>query len=352
MKVTAIWVYPIKALRGVPLRSAHLGPQGVEYDRRFMLCKVDEDGRLSKIQLDRYPACSRFAQEIVGDEIRVRYQPPEEPLVPSRPQQAVVLRVPLDPDASGLDRQVVNLHQGLVNAYRMGPRFDEWFTACFGFRAALLYIGGERRPVLGTFSPRSQPAAVAAPPASDGWLSRLNGYAWGGRDQHQPGPEPDWLAFSDVAAYLVVSEKSLGNVNARLSGGGADAVKFRPNIVVDGEGEFDEDFWAELSIGGRPTLALTKMCTRCTSLNVDYQTGRFGEGEEGALLKKLMSDRRVDMGSKWAPVFGKYGFLVGDLDGVDISVGDEVVVTKRTAERPVSDWPYKDAKAARFYRYS
>ncbi|KAL7937985.1 MOSC domain-containing protein [Trichoderma chlorosporum] len=348
MKVTAIWVYPIKALRGIPLHNARLGPQGVKYDRRFMLLRVGEDGELAKIQLDTYPQCSRFVPEIVGHEIHVRYQPPEEPLVPPRPEQSAVLCVPLDPDVSGLDRRVINLHQGLVSAFRMGAYYDEWFTACFGFPTVLFYIGDERRPVFGTFSPRAQPAAAAAPPAQQGWLPYLSSLAWG----DEPQPEPDWLTFSDMAPYLVATEKSLANVNARLSCGPVDIVKFRPNIVVDGEGEFDEDFWAELSIRGRPTLAMTKMCNRCVSLNVDYETGRFGQGEAGTLLKKLMSDRRVDLGSKWTPVFGKYGFLADGVDGVDVSVGDEVAVTRRTTERPVWDWPFKDKTIARFYRYA
>lgn len=312
---------------------------------------------MAKIQLDRYPECSRFSQEIVGDEIHVRYEAPTQPLAPSCPEQKTVLRVPLDPDVSSLDRQVINLHQAMANVYRMGPDFDQWFTACFGFPTVLLYIGNERRPVFGTFSPRAQPTVAAAPPAQTGWLPYLASFffffVWGGSDQHQPEPEPepDWLTFSDMAAYLVVTERSLSNVNARLSSGPVDVVKFRPNIVVDGEQEFDEDFWAELSIRGHPALAMTKLCNRCTSLNVDYETGRFGEGDQGMVLKKLMSDRRVDAGSKWTPVFGKYGFLVDGLDGFDVSVGDDVAVTKRTTERPVWDWPYKDKTIARFYRY-
>ncbi|GFP53346.1 hypothetical protein ACSS6W_000862 [Trichoderma asperelloides] len=359
MKVTGIWVYPIKGLRGISLHNAHLGSQGVQYDRRFMLFKVKENGDLQKLQLDRFPACSRFIPEIVGDEVHVRYMPPEVPLVPSCPEHRVVLRVPLNPDLSGLSQQVINLHQALVNAYRMGDYFDKWFTACFGFETIFFYIGDERRPVLGTNSPRSQPV-VAAAPSTQGWLPYLYSYIWGGynyvrggNDQRQAEskPEPDWLAFADMAAYLVVTEKSLSNVNARFSNTTVDIVKFRPNIVVDGEVEFEEDFWAELSIGGRPVLALTKLCDRCTSLNVDYDTGRFGEGEKGVLLKKLMVDRRVDVGAKWEPVFGKYAFLVDDLDGADISVGDEVAVTKRTVERPAADWPYKDKTSARFYRY-
>ncbi|KAM0524561.1 hypothetical protein ACHAPE_000658 [Trichoderma viride] len=355
MKVTGIWVYPIKGLCGIPLHNARLGPSGVQHDRRFMLFKVKENGDLQKLQLDRFPACSRFSPEIVGDEIHVRYMPPEVPLVLECLEQSVVLRVPLDPDLSRLDKQVINLHQALVNAYRMGDQFDKWFTACFGFETIFFYIGDERRPVLGTNSPRSQPVAAAAPP-TQGWLPYLYSYIWGGRDQHQSEskPEPDWLAFADMAAYLVVTEKSLRNVNARFSNSNnaVDIVKFRPNIVIDGEVDFDEDFWTELSISGVPILALTKLCDRCTSLNVDYDTGRFGEGEKGSLLKKLMADRRVDVGAKWEPVFGKYAFLVDGLDGADISVGDEVAVTKRTAERPAADWAYADKTIARFYRYS
>lgn len=320
-----------------------------------MLFKVKENGDLQKLQLDKFPACSRFVPDIVDDEIHVRYMPPEVPLVPSCPEQNVLLRVPLNPDLSRLEKQAINLHQALVNAYRMGDSFDKWFTACFGFETIFFYIGDERRPVLGTYSPRSQPLVAAAPP-TQGWIPYLYNYVWGGREQQQAEskPEPDWLTFSDMAAYLVVTEKSLRNVNARFSNtnNAVEIVKFRPNIVVDGEVDFDEDFWAELSINGRPVLALTKLCDRCTSLNVDYDTGRFGEGEKGSLLKKLMADRRVDKGAKWEPVFGKYAFLVDGLHGADVSVGDDVAVTKRTAERPAADWPFADKTIARFYRYS
>lgn len=50
------------------------------------------------------------------------------------------------------------------------------------------------------------------------------------------------------------------------------------------------------------------------------------------MLKKLNSDRRVDRGAKWSPVFGRYSFLAPDCDGQVISVGDEVVVSKRLEE--------------------
>lgn len=112
---------------------------------------------------------------------------------------------------------------------------------------------------------------------------------------------------------------------------------------MDGDVAWDEDFWTELQVygGDKQTaarLALTANCGRCRSINIDYDTGRFGEGEAGTLLKKLMKDRRVDRGNKWSPIFGRYAFLV-PLDAADIAVGDEVSVTKRSAARSVWQWP-------------
>lgn len=119
-------------------------------------------------------------------------------------------------------------------------------------------------------------------------------------------------------------------------------------------------------------LELTANCGRCISINVDYATGRAAAGDQGAALKKLTRDRRVDAGAKYTPIFGRYAFLVGreadgdDDDGdtpesnksgpsgssssssgggagVEICVGDRVAVTRRKGERDVWSWPKYDA---------
>jgi hypothetical protein len=140
-------------------------------------------------------------------------------------------------------------------------------------------------------------------------------------------------------------------------------MRFRPNIVVDSAEPWDEDFWGELLIsgtgdddggGGEPQenrLALTANCGRCASVNIDYNTGRPADGEAGKVLKKLMKDRRVDTGSKWSPIFGRYAFpllhptttttttTVEHPQTPQVAVGDEVTVTKRINERSVWSWP-------------
>lgn len=69
-------------------------------------------------------------------------------------------------------------------------------------------------------------------------------------------------------------------------------------------------------------------CVRCKSINIDYNTGKPGVGAQGEVLKKLQKDRRIDIGSKYSPVFGRYSFWgVGEQDEV-LRVGDRVNVSK------------------------
>lgn len=186
------------------------------------------------------------------------------------------------------------------------------------------------------------------------------------------------ITFADMAPYLVVTEESLHDVSARLAEGvEMDVTKFRPNIVLSGSAEpWEEDFWGGLKIiakddhdgefcndddGGDNDedeseqsndriieLALTSNCARCQSINVDYETGKYGTGETGSVLKQLMRDRRVEKGMKYSPVFGRYAFLVppaplttySQLPGRvarrgKISVGDKVFVSKRNESRTV-----------------
>lgn len=303
-----------------------------------MLCKVDQSGGLTKMQLSEHPECSLFAQQIVHDTIIVQYMTPKNSSLTH--QDTLLLELPLEPALDELERTHVNLHQSLVLAYRMGPKYDLWFSACFGFETALVFIGDGRRPVLGTFSPKSQPAPKS-------WLSSLTTYVSG---HNKNGSGEDWLTFTDCAPYLVATEQSLKNVGARFSNCEVEMHAFRPNIVVDGEAEWEEDFWAELAVNHKQCLVLTKNCNRCTSLNVDYNTGRTAEGERGTVLKKLMSDRRVDAGAKHSPVFGRYGFLTTEAsDGTVVAVGDPVQVTARRTERAIWDWPLHDPRIARYY---
>jgi hypothetical protein len=46
----------------------------------------------------------------------------------------------------------------------------------------------------------------------------------------------------------------------------------------------------------------------------------------------MMRDRRVDVGNKWSPIFGRYGFPT---QAGEVRVGDEVVISRRNWEHTV-----------------
>ncbi|KAK1720986.1 hypothetical protein BDP67DRAFT_540592 [Colletotrichum lupini] len=363
MKIKALNVYPIKALRPIHLTEATLTPQGILHDRTYMLFKVNPDSTLRKMQLSTFPQCALFSQEIVGspdedggEEILVKYNIPTPPLIDHHLLQDTTLSVPLVPDTSSLEPISVDLHGSPAEALRMGEPYDAFFSACFGFPTILVHIGSGRRRVLGTLAPGSSSKQQQQQQQSSSLFSSITSYLPSLSSlSKSEDDEQAWLTFTDCAPYLITSDSSL-TYPSLTSFQNPDAPstimpKMRPNIVVEDSSEapFAEDFWAELSLpaSSNAKLLLTANCGRCTSLNVDYALGRAAPGPEGKLLNTLMKDRRVDPGHKYAPVFGRYAFLevpsVGDGslagDGtVQIRVGDQVVVTRRNAERTVFDW--------------
>ncbi|EDO64916.1 hypothetical protein GE21DRAFT_3791 [Neurospora crassa] len=441
MKITQVYVYPIKALRPIPLQHAQLTPQGIKYDRTFMLYHVKtkpeaDDGsssttstELKKMQLSSYPQCALFEQTILSrdngqKEVLVKWHAPSLPTEGTgsdggeelgkeleqaereklKRLETETITVELDPPPriDELEKMEVNLHGSPTTCYKVGEEYDRWFSERFGFEVVFVYLGDGKRQILGTsLLPPATAQQQQQPPGGGGgggggWLSTLTSLtSWfptvpisiQAEREEDRKPKP-WITFTDCAPLLITSESSLSNVSARLAPDmdspssestplQVPMYKMRPNLVLDGEGEeaWAEDYWGELVVtsssncsptngnaNGKTKITKTKLhltgnCVRCTSLNVDYDTGKPAKGEMGTVLKKLMKDRRVDLGIKWSPVFGRYAFVgesVGDEGDeqeqeeereekepeVRISVGDEVQVTRRNEERTVMDWPF------------
>ena len=245
------------------------------------------------------------------------------------------LDVPLQPQYTHLSLVDVNMHSSPTQGYNMGEPYNSWFSSCFGYDVILAYIGNNRREILGNMPPsatsRNQ-STSSTNGAGGSWLSTITSSI---PFISTPAGIDEGISFSDCAPYLVINEKSWADADSRLpSSEKMDITKFRPNIVVsDADSAFDEDFWAELAVGDKLKIVLTQNCARCNSLNVDYKTGKVATSEAGTILKKLQKDRRVDQGAKYSPIFGRYGFLDKMPTGTKMSVGAEVKVVKRNAER-------------------
>ena len=224
------------------------------------------------------------------------------------------LHVPLSPTTDGLARLEICMHNSSTKGYDMGPHFNDWFSARFGFKVRLAYLGENSRPVLGSFSPSPSSSAfsvrarsvlsmlssssptsllllvilVIGVVLSPSWPFRISlltlaSLIWNTTNAGDQGKGGIFglirrlktmvsaeqggsrITFADCAAYLVASETSLHDVTARLRADHIEngnhelaeeeemeVTKFRPNIVISGASTpYEEDFWSELTVNHR-----------------------------------------------------------------------------------------------------
>jgi uncharacterized protein YcbX len=345
-----LYVYPIKSIRGVEVSEAGIVQTGFQHDRKFMLLKVEDatttPPKLRNMGITHFTQMALFTTSISGDALTVFYSPPGA----KEDEERFSIEIPLSPDIDGLETLDIVMHQSPTIGYAMDSKYSEWFSSHFGFETILSYIGANKRPVLGTFSPKAQKSTPKTPRGLWGSISSYIPVLGGGSSSGSgnSGEVDVGISFADCASFLVISETSFAEASSRLEGEEMDITKFRANVVVAGAEEaWEEDHWREVVIsrarqvscaetGPRErdvVIKLTKNCVRCASLNVDYATGKAGTGVSGQMLKKLMKDRRVDGGAKYSPVFGRYGYLeIGEVGGGRVKVGDAVSVVGKNAE--------------------
>jgi uncharacterized protein YcbX len=304
-----------------------------------MLLKVHEDPlsplgyKFENIHIANFPQTSLFTAtlRIDDDELLVEYNPP-----PGSGMKDVI-KMPLNPNVDDLESIQVEMHKSPTKAYNMGSQYNEWFSRRFGFPVICAYLGSHRRAMLGNVSPNAENRHNRS---NSGWLRKSTSSILRAGTPEDTGG----ITFADIAPFLVVSTTSLDQVSSMLpEHQQMDITKFRPNIIVSGSSTaYDEDFWGELSIGipqlfpqEKPaaSILLTQNCARCQSINVNYETDKPGEDERGKVLKKLMKDRRVDSGTKYSPVFGRYGFASPESVGRIVKIGDKVEIIKRNDQR-------------------
>lgn len=257
-----------------------------------MVLHRQPDGSLKNMHIAYYPdlvlmfcALSPSATSII-----VTYKPP---LATAKSESSI--EIPLEPDVQSLQEIDVVMHKSPTKAFDMGNKYNKWLSSCLGYDVVLAYLGPHLRPVL--MSSLTKPASLpdTTSSLSGGWLSSLtsklptsiSGLVGGEAEQ-------DKITFADCAPYLIVSEKSMESVSARLPDGEeTDIVKFRPNIIVSGADEpWEEDFWSEIEVAGAKIHCLHN-CARCPSINIG-ECGVVVEKEEREVGPSADDDRLRD----------------------------------------------------------
>lgn len=218
IRLASIAIYPVKSCRGISLERATVEARGIAGDRRWMI--VDDAGVFVTQREEPRLALVRVAL----DRDRLTLEAPG------------MGALEVDADLASTEPSVeVRIWRTVVRA-RVHGDASAWFTAYLGRAVRFVSMPeATRRPV--------NPAYAA------------------------PG---DVVSFADGYPLLVASRSSLDDLNARLEVP-VGMERFRPNVVIEGAGAWDEDRWVGLRIGAL-TFRAPKPCARCVITTIDPES--------------------------------------------------------------------------------
>lgn len=249
--LTDIYIYPIKSLGGVRVEQAAVEPQGLQYDRRWML--VDESGTFLTQRVLAGMALFQVALQADGLHVTHRQQPTES------------IFIPFDSSQYNGNPVRVNIWDDMVTAVEVNSGANAWFSRLLQQNCRLVFM----------------PPAVHRPVDPD--------YA------HANEP----VSFADAYPFLLIGQESLNELNTRLPAA-VPMNRFRPNFVFAGGEPFIEDTWREFSIGTQH-FAAVKPCARCVLTTVDQQTAEKGPEPLRTLATYRLRNNKVMFGQNILP---------------------------------------------------
>ncbi|WP_373478826.1 MOSC domain-containing protein [Geminocystis sp.] len=281
MKVTEIFIYPIKSCQGISLTHARITPKGLKnfyetafYDRQFML--VDEKGKF--LTQRQYPQLATIQVEISEEKLYLRCE------------NNNISDFELTPSI-GKELVNVNVWRDYTIAIDQGEEVAKWFKEALKIDISCRLVQ-----------------------QSDDYIRSINpNYSI---KENQP------VSFADGFPFLLTNTASLEELNQRLTNKYPEEKPhffmncFRPNIVVNTEFPFIEDTWKKIQIG-EIKFDVVKPCSRCIVTTTDQKTGTINPLKEPLLT--LSTFRNTSDGI----MFGQN--LIAVDEGI-IKIGDKLTI--------------------------
>lgn len=223
LKLGEIWIYPIKSLGGIRLRSARVLEKGLLHDRRWML--VDQHGEFMTQRT--FPKMALFRPSIIDDMITVEKKNEKDKRVSpafsiDSPSRGKLIRT--------------NVWDDEVEVAEVDPELSEWFSRELEVPCRLVNF------------PESNPRFAGSTVRN--------------------------VSLADAFPFMIIGQSSLDDLNARLQNP-LPMNRFRPNFVFTGGKPFEEDTWRGFMIGNVGFEA-TKPCARCMLPTIDQESGEKG----------------------------------------------------------------------------
>ncbi|KAG9127316.1 hypothetical protein FRC07_014849 [Ceratobasidium sp. 392] len=323
IRITKLLVHPIKSCRGISVSESRYGPEGLQFDRQYLIIEADTHKFITARQIPKMVLVEPAIEFAETPLLQVSF--PESSGISS-------FVTPLIPEAATLESwELVSdieiwLSTGL-NAYVAqslspdGPSPSSLLSSFLG-RNVLLVLKGPMRRAVETTS--THPDLDAEVRFQDGFPLLLTTTeslaAVQERVRHSANGAEGW---------------KVGGITSKWQSEELVMERFRPNIVLSGSpAPFDEDYWGDVQIGENDTeggiVSVVKRCGRCLLPNVDTVTGIR---DNAVPFKVITKFRRVETLAGSTACFGVNA--VAQTSGL-FKVGDRLrvltVLERETAE--------------------
>lgn len=265
MFLSALYRYPVKSCRAQALQRSPVDLLGLQGDRRWMVVEA-ENGRF--LTQRAYPVLSQLAARY-GEQGQLMLDAPGQP----------ALEVPVP--AADDDLRGVTLWRDTLRVPDAGDAAAAWLSQLVGTPVRLVHCPEQRARYL------------------------PNGY----------GLNSDRAAFPDGFPLLLVGQASVDDLSERV-GRPMEALRLRPNLVIEGSAAFAEDGWSRIRIGSLEFRVLAPS-VRCIFTTLDPHTGERSPDREPLITLKEYRQKDGDV------LFGQN--LAVDGSGM-LEVGMEVEV--------------------------
>ncbi len=267
LRLSEIWIYPIKSLGGIRLPHAMVMEKGLAFDRRWML--VDENGVFMTQRTT--PAMALFKLKIVKRELKIVYSP-----------RSIVHSISLHPNHIEKNENVIIWNDPVVVS-EVSKDTSTWFSEILGLQCRLVHF------------PEENPRAVDP-------NYKVN-------DEH--------LSLADGYPFLIIGEQSLNFLNTKLVQP-LPMNRFRPNFVFTGGEVNEEDTWRNFTIGNNRFVGV-KPCSRCVLTTVNQDTAEKGDEPLRTLATYRKKENKILFGQNLLSV-----------DQGQVKEGDVITIQSRS----------------------
>jgi hypothetical protein len=266
IKVTELYVYPVKSLAGISLSAAQLDSFGIKNDRRWII--VDSNGTF--LTQRTHPQMALIKTSFSDDCLKLSFK-----------DQTITV-----PAINDNNQEIfVTVWKDSFHAKHVCKQVDKFLSEIIGLPCQVVYMNPEvQRQIDEDYAPKNQ-----------------------------------YVSFADAFPFLLTSQSSLDELNQYLDHK-AEMIRFRPNIVIEGCKAYAEDHFNELSIN-RVELKAVKKCSRCPMPTINQQSGK----KDNAQILTILNQTRKQNNKVY---FGQNLIYKNPkkVENLTVNIGDEIIL--------------------------